>query len=257
MNYIKSTSVPKTVFSKAIDMVLPARCALTGRIVDRNGALSPEAWASLTFISAPLCGCCGIPFEIADDASRNADSSDFLCGACLQDPKPFSRARSVFAYDDASRDLVLAFKHGDKTHLTVTFSPLLARVGDEILKDADLLVPVPLHWMRLIKRRYNQAGLMAQSLSRLCGIPYNGRVLRRNRHTPPQGHKRARERVENVQGAFSVSSSAELQIAGKNIVLIDDVYTTGATLEACVHTLLRGGAARVDVLTLARVVKAH
>lgn len=256
MNYIKSASLPKTVFSKAIDMVLPARCALTGRIVDRNGALSPEAWASLTFISAPFCGCCGIPFEISAQA-QNANSSEFLCGACLQEPKPFSRARSVFAYDDASRDLILAFKHGDKTHLTVTFAPLLARVGDEILKDANLLVPVPLHWMRLIKRRYNQAGLIAQSLSKLCSIPYEGRVLHRTRHTPPQGHKRARERVENVHGAFSVPSSAEMQIAGKNIVLIDDVYTTGATLEACVHALLRGGAARVDVLTLARVVKAH
>ncbi|MDY0029005.1 MAG: ComF family protein [Pseudobdellovibrionaceae bacterium] len=237
-------------------MVLPARCALTGRIVDRNGALSPEAWASLTFISDPVCACCGIPFEISERKEAVSDR-EMLCGGCLQNPKPYFRARSVFVYDDASRDLVLAFKHGDQTHLTVTFGPLLVRVGEHILKEADLIVPVPLHWRRLVRRRYNQAGLLAQALSGLSCVPYHGRILRRIRYTLPQGHKRAKERSENVRGAFSVPPVAAERINGKNIVLVDDVYTTGATLEACVHALLRGGASRVDVLTLARVVKAH
>lgn len=254
MNYKKYTGLLANTIQRGFDLVLPPRCPQTGHIVEKSGDLSVAAWRDLTFISDPKCSCCGFPFEVVDVEDSSHDLS-YLCGSCLESSKPYQRARAALIYNDASRNLVLAFKHGDQTHLIKALVPMLVKAGGEMLKDADLIVPVPLHWMRLVRRRYNQSALLAKSLSRLTGITYRGDVLGRIRSTPSQGHKSNKERHENVRNAFSVPDSKIGLVKGRKIVVVDDVHTTGATVEECARALLDAGAARVDILTVARVVK--
>lgn len=231
-----------------ISQILPSRCPVSGEIVPTQGSLSPKAWQALNFISAPFCACCGLPLEVSVK-----DENEVLCAGCSASPKIFNSARSAVIYDDASRGLILSFKHGDKLHLTKTFVPWLKTAGDRFLKDADMVVPVPLHWRRLLKRRYNQSALIAKELAKETGLSYMPDALKRTRHTPAQGHLSAKERYKNVANAFALNPKRNLK--NKNIILIDDVYTTGATVIECAEMLYAAGAARVDVLTVARVSK--
>lgn len=235
--------------SVLLNAVLPPRCPFTGEIVDSSGMISADAWKCLSFISLPCCRACGVPFEI------NPGSSDALCPSCLVSPPRYNRARAAIVYDDASRDFVLGFKHGDKTESVAAMVPWLKTAGIELLRDADMLVPVPLHRLRLLKRRYNQAALMAFALTKATGIPTLPDMLLRPRSTPPQGHLSIAERAKNVRRAFTVHPRMNDRIAGKRILLIDDVYTTGATVNECAKILVDAGALGVDVLTLARVVR--
>ncbi|CAO3414589.1 ComF family protein [Azospirillum doebereinerae] len=229
-----------------LDALLPPRCLCCGTAVDRQGGLCPACWTGLSFIAPPFCACCGLPFEYeAQDGN--------LCGACLAEPPAFARARAVLVYDDGSRPLVLGFKHGDRIHAAGAYGGWLARAGAELLTDADALVPVPLHWSRLFRRRYNQAALLAQALSKRSGVPTVPDLLVRRRATPTQGGLDRKGRHRNVKGAFRLRGGQSVD--GKRVVLVDDVLTTGATLAECARVLTRAGAARVDVLTLARVVK--
>ena len=231
-------------------VILPARCALTGEIVPESGQLSPAAWGQLHFITDPMCKCCGLPFEAVMEGG-----GDIICGPCVSETKPYRRARAARTYTDESRKLILAFKHGDQTHLTVTFAPMLKKAGGEFWDGCDMIVPVPLHWRRMVSRRYNQAALLAQAVSKVTGVPSAVSALRRTRHTPTQGHLSRKHRAKNVARAFAVHPKFESSMQGKNIVLVDDVFTTGATIEECVCALQAAGAARVDVLTIARVVR--
>lgn len=238
--------------NRLLDMVLPPRCPFTGEIVDLQGTISPAAWAELSFITAPFCHACGFPFEFAVPAG----SSENLCAACLFDRPEFTKARAALVYNDASRDIILGFKHGDRVHAVVPMVPWLRNAGAELLGEADVIVPVPLHRWRLIRRRYNQAAVMGQFLAKSTGVGFVADGLIRNRATQSQGHMNAKERHKNVKKAFAVHPKRTGQIKGKKIILIDDVYTTGATVRECVRALLDGGAAEVSVLTLARVIKA-
>ena len=244
----------RRVLGQAANLLLPPRCPVTGDIVDRAGMVSPAAWSALRFVSAPQCACCGIPFEVLADALPE-DTGDTLCGPCLAESKPYSRARSSLVYDDASRSLILAFKHGDQTHLTVTFAPWLLTAANDMIEQADIIVPVPLHWMRLLRRRYNQAALLGHSLADLSGKLCWPDVLQRKKNTVTQGHLNFKQRHENVSRAFVLKPDYVERIKDKRVVLIDDVHTTGATIEECTDVLIKAGAQRVDVLTLARVVR--
>jgi ComF family protein len=202
----------------------------------------------MTFLGPPGCVRCGYPFDI--DPGPLA-----ICGACLSEPPAFRRARAVFRYDDASKRLILGFKHADRTGAAPSFGRWMARAGAELLGEADLIVPVPLHRLRLFHRRYNQAALLANVLAKVSGVPCLPDALLRARHTPTQGLMGRRQRRLNVYGAFRLRTRAAVD--GKHVLLVDDVFTTGATIEECVRVLLAGGAAAVDVLTLARVVLAR
>ena len=240
------------VLKGMLDVVLPPRCVGCRASVDRQGDLCAACWLELTFIEGAVCDACGFPFEV--DPGPEA-----LCGACVRRRPAFSRARSVVRYDEASRNLILAFKHGDRTELAVTFGRWMARAGDAMLTSADLVVPVPLHWRRLLPRRYNQAALLAFATVAAAGrgILVGPRVLKRRRNDPSQSGRSASERRANVAAAFAVVRGQHDRIQGRRVVVVDDVYTTGATAEACARVLLAGGAAAVSVLTLGRVVRGN
>lgn len=238
-------------FDRLIDAILPPRCAFTGNLVDSQGTITPEAWAKLSFISAPYCHNCGSPFEFAP-----MSGADMRCAQCLTDPPEFSMARTAMVYDDSSRGFILGFKHGDQTESVITMVPWLKAAGADFWDAADLIVPVPLHCWRLLRRRYNQAALMGRVMAKNTGKGFCADALLRVRSTPSQGHLKADERKKNVSKAFAVNPKRADRLAGQRIVLIDDVYTTGSTVRECAKVLLKGGAREVFVLTLARVVRA-
>jgi ComF family protein len=177
------------------------------------------------------------------------------CGTCLGRPPRFRRARAALVYDDKSRRLVLPFKHGDRTDMARSCGRWMASAGGELLAEADLIAPVPLHWRRLFTRRYNQALLLARSVARASPARLAPDLLRRARWTGSQAGLKAQERRTNVRRAFELHPRWTAAVRDKTILLVDDVLTTGATVEACTQALQRGGARHVDVLTLARVVR--
>jgi ComF family protein len=232
----------------ALDLVLPPLCLACRKPVGEPGALCPTCWGAVRFIGSPLCDRCGLPFEHAQATA--------VCGECLAHPPSFGRARTVMRYDEASKPLILRFKNADRVHAAPALARWIARAGGDVLATADLLVPVPLHWRRLFRRRYNQSALLAKALARQTGIAWSPDALARLKPTPSQGGLSARERRLNVRGAFKVPPRRRPLIYGKRIVLIDDVLTTGATLDSAARALLRAGAGAVDALAIARVLKA-
>lgn len=240
-----------------MSIVLPPRCALTGAIVDKPGMISAEAWARLRFVAPPYCISCGIPFDVDTGVPVGVldELSYQTCAPCLADPPLYEAARAAVIYDDTSRDLVLAFKHADQTHLTTTFTPWLQTVLIQNNWSIDYIIPVPLHWTRLFKRRYNQAALLASSLSQATAIPALLTLLKRTRATDTQAHLPAKDRHDNVKNAFIVDKRMASLIAGRSVLLIDDVHTTGATIAECTKTLMQAGVKVVYVVTIARAVR--
>src|SRR5579885_1392770 len=237
---------------RLVDLLLPPRCVSCGAGLGEGaggGALCAGCWSAVDFLSPPFCERCGYPFEL--DLGPDA-----LCPACRAAPPVFDRGRAVLRYDAGSRPMLLAFKHGDRTDLAPTFGRWLVRAGAELLAEADAVAPVPLHWTRLFARRYNQAALLAQAAARQAARPFQPELLVRRKRTPPQSAGRA-ARARNVAGAFFVPPRRRALVEDRRILLIDDVRTTGATLEACARALKAAGAAGVDVLTLAMVVRPH
>jgi ComF family protein len=235
----------RRVPAAVLDLLLPPRCLACGTSVDGPGRLCPACWGGLTFLGEPACGRCGVPFA--------ADRSAPFCAACLRQPPHFDRARAALVYDDASRPLVLAFKHGDRTDAAPAYAAWLARAAAPLLaRGVDIVVPVPLHRWRLLGRRYNQSALLAQALARLVGRPYQPAAVRRTRRTRSQGHLSAAARERNVRGAFAADPAL---VKGRAVLLVDDVLTSGATLGACARACKRAGARSVQAVTLARVVR--
>lgn len=242
-------SSPTALGRRLLDLLLPPRCGRCGVDTAADAALCLDCWREVGFVAEPLCEICGIPFEVRPFGAA-------ICGDCLADPPPFDRARSAVLYDDATRPMILSFKHGDRLTLAPLFAAWMRTAGAGLLEEADLIVPVPLHRWRLLGRRYNQSAILSRSLGRLCGLRVVDSLLVRTRHTPSQGRKSAAQRASNVRGAFSLwnkSDGTAEAIEDRRVVLVDDVFTTGATVSACTRVLRRGGARTVDVLTLARV----
>lgn len=234
----------------AVDAVLPPRCIVSGDFVDRQGMITASAWKELRFIAPPFCVSCGTPLSYTLEYGT-------LCASCAAWPPPFDKARAALVYDDGSKDMILRFKYADQTHAVHSFVPWLLQAGKEFLDMADYIVPVPLHRTRLLKRRYNQAALIAQALCRAEGVSaaYLPEALLRYKKTETQGTMNFRQRRKNVKNAFMVPPAHRTKLQGRNIVLVDDVYTTGATVKECAKVLKKAGAGKIYVLALARVVK--
>lgn len=236
---------------RVIDLALPNRCVGCRTVIGADGALCPSCFARLDFIVPPLCGHCGMPLPGGGTMAAEA-----ICAGCSAHPPVFAGARAALVYGGLSRDIVLMLKHGDRTDLAKPLAGWLARAGAPLLARADLIAPVPLHPRRLARRRFNQAGLLAQALARAAAVPCVPDLLRRTRATPSQGPFSASARQRNVQGAFGIAPRAGGRVKGARILMVDDVMTSGATLDACARALARAGAAAVDAVVVARVLRA-
>ena len=230
-----------------LDQLYPPCCAVCSTPIAGGMGLCATCFAGLLPITAPLCPVMGLPFEISMGA-------DALSAEALADPPPFARARSAVHYGAVAQSLVGRLKYGDGTELAQFCARLMAGAGADFWGARPLLVPVPLHGSRLRFRRYNQSYLLAQALGRQLGLDVDPHLVKRHRKTRSQVGLSGDGRARNVQGAFSTHADAVVRMRGRRIVLIDDVYTTGATVKAVTRVLLREGAAAVDVLSFARVV---
>ena len=215
------------------------------RSVAMHGLLCSDCFRTVRFITEPCCARCGVAFGSAGIAG--------LCPSCIAVPPVFRRARAALCYDEAARRLILPFKHADRVELSGVLAAYMARAGSGLLAAADILVPVPLHRTRLFRRRYNQAALLARALGRAASRPVMLDALRRLRGTAPLGAKSAEERASVLAGAIEMRPCGAARIAGRSVLLVDDVLTSGATANACAAVLLAAGAAAVDVLAAARV----
>jgi ComF family protein len=233
----------------ALDIALPTLCVACREPVAGEGVCA-ACWAKLSFIAPPFCPRLGIPF-VYDPGPG------LLSMQAIATPPAYQRARAAVRYDEVARTLVHALKYQDRTDLAPAMGRWMARAGQDLLSEADALVPVPLHWRRGWSRRYNQSGALARVIQRQSGVPVKGDALQRVRPTQQQIGLSRSERETNVQGAFKVAADRRAEIQGRRIVLIDDVLTSGATTDACAQALLRAKAARVDVLVFARVVDTH
>jgi ComF family protein len=235
----------RAILRAALDLALPRLCAACREPVEGEG-LCPKCWSKLSFISRPYCERLGVPF-VYDPGPG------ILSMEAIANPPAYQRARAAVRFDEISRALVHALKYGDRLDLAPMMGRWLGHAGRELLTGADALVPVPLHWRRRWARRFNQSAILAAAVSATSGLPVAADALRRVKPTAQQVGLSRSERAANVQGAFRVPPEGKAAIVGRRLVLIDDVLTSGATVEGCAKALLRAGAANVDVLVFARV----
>lgn len=237
-----------SIWSDIINFILPPRCLKCGIVLNHSDGLCPDCFNEIDFISRPYCQRCGLPFE-----NLKAGSA-LLCPQCVRDKHPvFRMNRSAFKYNEISKPLILSFKFYDKTENAPALAQMMARAARDIFDaGVDVIIPVPLHYTRLIKRRYNQAALLAKELGKISGIPVDYTSVIRNKRTRPQVEFSGHARVKNVKNAFSVKSPSKIK--GLRILLIDDVMTTGSTLKECALAMKAAGAISIDTLTAARVV---
>ncbi|PKP91755.1 MAG: amidophosphoribosyltransferase [Alphaproteobacteria bacterium HGW-Alphaproteobacteria-16] len=227
-----------------VGLVLPPRCPGCGEVVEADHRFCAECWTGMTMIAPPWCATCNRPFD--HDRGEAAQ-----CGTCLASPPVHDGVRAAVAYGPVARTLALRLKYGGRTGHGVTAARMMVRL---MPPDADLLIPVPLHRWRIWGRGYNQALLIAQGLSRISGVPVERDLLRRITATPVLRGLGGRGRAKAMKGAFALHAPRRQSLTGRHIVLVDDVYTSGATTDACVRVLKRGGAARVTILCWARVI---
>lgn len=235
-----------------LDLLLPPTCLTCDAPVGEPGQLCLTCFRATVFLSEPLCRRCGVPFTHAAQGAP-----DRLCRTCRANPPPFERARAALLYDAQARKIILPLKYADRTELAPALAHYMARAAGPLLREADLLVPVPLHRRRLRARRYNQAALLAGALAVRSGVPALPDALCRIVHTLPLGERGAEERARIMRGAIAVRPRRAAQLSGRRVLLIDDVLTSGATAAACAEALRAAGAASVDVLAAARVPDPH
>jgi ComF family protein len=233
----------------ALQLLYPPQCISCQAPVQSDFGLCTDCWRETPFISGLVCDKCGVPLP-GQDAEETA-----LCDDCMATARPWDRGRAALMYRDNGRRLVLALKHGDRMDLARPASTWMLKAAQPILKPDMLVVPVPLHWMRLFRRRFNQAALLSRAIAKATHLDHCPDALVRTRTTGSQEGKTRDARFANLVEAFRVPQAREKQVAGRNILLVDDVMTSGATFAAATEALFSAGSQSVSVLGLARVAK--
>lgn len=229
-------------------ILFPPVCGGCRRLISLPGTLCGTCWRELRLIERPWCEVLGTPFPAEMGAGA-------VSPAAIAAPPPFDRARAAAVYTGVARRMVQGLKYSDRTELAPWMARWMARAGAELIADADMILPVPLHRRRFLSRRFNQSAELGRAVASLSGLPFEPMIVQRARPTRQQVGLGQREREDNVRGAFTVPAEAKPLIAGRRVLVIDDVYTTGATVYALARTLKRQGrASAVDVLTFARVL---
>ncbi|MBK5933990.1 ComF family protein [Rhodovulum imhoffii] len=229
-----------------LHLIYPPRCVACGEGVETDFALCPSCWGQMPFILGAVCDLCGAPLP-------GLCGEPLICDDCLYKPRPWDRGRSAVLYEGRARDLVLALKHGDRTDLARPMAHWLARVAAPLVQPGMVVVPVPLHRLRLLRRRYNQAALLGEGVARALGLAYCPDLLVRRRATAVQEGLGVAARAANIAGAIEVHPRRSVD--GRPVLLVDDVMTSGATLAACAVACRGAGSGPVSVLALARVAK--
>ncbi|WP_254070224.1 ComF family protein [Acidisphaera sp. L21] len=232
-----------------LDAVLPPQCLTCDMAVQAPGQMCSACFRATEFVTEPCCQQCGTPFSSAQQGGVAK-----RCDPCTQDSPPWRQGRAALRYDNQARRIILPLKHGDRVEMARALATHMARAGATLLREADVIVPVPLHRWRLLTRRYNQSALLCHELGRIAGRPVVADALVRTRATASLAGKTKRQRAQTVSGAFAVRPTRQARLAGQRVVLVDDVLTTGATATSCTVALLAGGAARVDLLVGARAI---
>lgn len=228
-----------------VDMIYPPRCLACAEATDAPDGLCPACWRDTHFIAGPTCARCGVPLI---GATEGVDA----CEGCTRHPPAWERGAAALVYAGAGRRMVLGLKHGDRLDLVRPLAGWMLSAGRRLVGEAELVAPVPLHWSRLVLRRYNQSAELGRAVAALGGRRFVPDLLTRQRATRPQDGGRD-ARAANQRGAFRLTARHAAAIAGRRVLLVDDVLTSGATLSGCAEVLAAGGAAGVDVLALARV----
>lgn len=237
----------QTYITQLSDTVLAPVCLSCQRPSSKHHRICPDCWSQINFITKPYCDVLGLPLPFHIDGAM-------ISTRALTHPPIFDHARSAAYFDGPMRHLIHSFKYADRHEALACFAQWLVYAGKDLFPTANMLIPVPLHYDRLRKRRFNQSAMLAKELSRKTKIPNNAFLLQRRKNTPSQVGLTFKQRQKNVSGAFYIEKAKQSQIDGAHVILVDDVFTSGATVEACAKCLKTSGAKRVDVLTLARVV---
>lgn len=240
---------PATIVPSALIRVLyPPQCLGCGAFVEEDFALCPACWSDTPFITGLTCDLCGTPLPGESDAP-------VACDDCLTVARPWDRGRAALLYKGNARDLILKLKHADRMDLAPAAARWLHRAAAPLFRPGMIVAPVPLHWLRLLRRRYNQSALLSARLAALAGLPHCPDLLLRTRRTPPQDHRDRDARFRNLTGSIRAHPRRLPLLKEREVLLIDDVMTSGATLAAATEACLAAGANRVSVAVLARVAK--
>lgn len=233
----------KTILEKAINILFPHRCFSCFEVVEDQDGICASCWQKLTFVTKPICKKCGTQFSISID-------EDFLCPACIQDSAHFTCGRHLLKFDEHSKKLIHAFKYHDKTILANFFARLLYNKHQELMQGYDMIIPVPMHRWKRVLRMYNQAELFAKALTGYSSIPTCLDILKKTKFTKSQVSLRRKDRYKNLNNTISISQGGNIR--GKNIILVDDVMTTGITLKICANLLKEAGARNILMFSIAR-----
>ena len=230
------------LLEKAVNLIFPNVCVSCECIIDKNYDLCDECDKKINFLTKHYCNVCGT--VISDNI--------YTCGKCIASPPPFKVLISAFVYDQHSKNMIINFKFFDNLNYVKTYVKWMHQANWDIFQDAEIIIPIPLHKMRLLKRKYNQAALLARKLSKLSNLFYIPFAIKRPRHTTPQAGLSLKQREKNLKRAFKISNKEIIK--NKIVILVDDVVTTGATVRSCSQEILNSGAREVRVLSLARTI---
>ncbi len=237
------------ILNSIVNFVFPPQCYVCKKILESEDGLCFECLSKINFITKPRCSCCGIPFEF----NIEGKNKKLLCPKCMLKYYRFDECISSVRYDDISKKIILPFKHGDRTNFAKFMAKIMYTSGKSIIEKSDIIIPVPIHFTRMLKRKYNQSSLLCKFIGKRSNKPVLYSLLIRKHATASQGHFSLTQRKQNILGAFTIKNPDKIK--GKNILLIDDVFTTGATVNECSKILKQNGANKVYVLTFARAVK--